>query len=226
MNNFWLHPALILLLGACLLPLVPARLMRFYLLLVPSLLFARVLALPGVSVGEQLVFGKVQVLGLDLVFGRVDRLSVVFGYIMSLMCILGTLYGLHVKENRQHMAAWIYVAGSIGAIYAGDFITLFLFWELMAFSSVFLVWFRGRPQSLGAGYRYLLVHVVGGLALLGGMVWHCKANGGNWAFDDAFRELAVHHATPATYLIMIGFILNAAVPPLHAWLPDAYGEAT
>jgi multicomponent Na+:H+ antiporter subunit D len=220
MNGFWLHPALILIFGALLLPLIPTALKKGYLLLVPVAVFVRTLYLVQGS------FGHVQFLEWDLVFGRVDRLSLVFGYIMSLMCILGTLYGLHVKENRQHMAAWIYVAGSIGAIYAGDFITLFLFWELMAFSSVFLVWFRGRPQSLGAGYRYLLVHVAGGLALLGGMVWHCKANGGNWAFDDAFRELAVHHATPATYLIMIGFILNAAVPPLHAWLPDAYGEAT
>jgi multicomponent Na+:H+ antiporter subunit D len=220
MNGFWLHPALILIFGALLLPLIPAALKKGYLLLVPVAVFVRTLYLVQGS------FGHVQCLEWDLVFGRVDRLSLVFGYIMSLMCILGTLYGLHVKENREHMAAWIYVAGSIGAIYAGDFITLFLFWELMAFSSVFLVWFRGQPQSLGAGYRYLLVHVAGGLALLGGMVWHCKANGGNWAFDDAFRELAVHHATPATYLIMIGFILNAAVPPLHAWLPDAYGEAT
>ena len=220
MNGFWLHPALILIFGALLLPLIPTALKKGYLLLVPVAVFVRTLYLVQGS------FGHVQFLEWDLVFGRVDRLSLVFGYIMSLMCILGTLYGLHVKENRQHMAAWIYVAGSIGAIYAGDFITLFLFWELMAFSSVFLIWFRGRPQSLGAGYRYLLVHVAGGLALLGGMVWHCKANGGNWAFDDAFRELAVHHATPATYLIMIGFILNAAVPPLHAWLPDAYGEAT
>ena len=149
-------------------------------------------------------------------------LSSVFGYIMSLMCILGTLYGLHVKDDAQHIAAWFYVAGSIGCIYAGDFITLFLFWELMAFSSVFLIWFRGRRESLGAGYRYLLVHVAGGVVLLGGMVLHCNAPGNGWAFN----LLDVHHPTPAIYLIMVGFILNAAVPPLHAWLPDAYGEAT
>src|ERR1035441_357704 len=207
MNSFWLHPSLILILGSLLLLVVPARLKKGYLLLIPILLFARILTMGR---GE---------------FGRVDALSSVFGYIMSLMCILGTLYGLHVKEDAQHIASWFYVAGSIGCIYAGDFITLFLFWELMAFSSVFLIWFRRRRESLGAGYRYLLVHVAGGVALLGGMVWHCQSHG-SWAFDESFMNLAVHHATPATYLILIGFILNAAVPPLHAWLPDAYGEAT
>ncbi|MEI6973044.1 MAG: proton-conducting transporter membrane subunit, partial [bacterium] len=212
MNSFWLHPALILILGALVLPLVPAALKKGYLLLIPILLFVRILTLPSVPHGEQLLLGQVQFLNWTLVFGRIDALSSVFGYIMSLMCILGTLYDLHVKDNGQHIASWIYVAGSIGCIYACDFITLFLFWELMAFSSVFLIWFRGRRESLGAGYRYLLVHIFGGLALLAGMVWHCNTQG-SWAFDASFCKLAVHHATPATYLILIGFILNAAVPP-------------
>jgi multicomponent Na+:H+ antiporter subunit D len=219
MNNVWLHPSLILIAGALLLPTVPARLKKGYLLLVPVLLFARIMMMTPGAVGE--VHGEVHIQDWVLVFGRVDRLSSVFGYIMGLMCILGTLYGLHVKDNAQHIAAWFYVAGSIGAIYAGDFITLFLFWELMAFSSVFLIWFRRRPESLGAGYRYLLVHVAGGLALLAGIVLHC-----NGTKDWTFGHLDVLHPTAGIYLIMAGFLLNAAVPPLHAWLPDAYGEAT
>jgi multicomponent Na+:H+ antiporter subunit D len=158
----------------------------------------------------------------SLVFGRVDGLSSVFGYIMSLMCILGTLYGLHVKDTSQHMASWAYVGGSLGAIYAGDFLTLFVFWEVMAFSSVFLIWLRRRPESTKAGFRYLLVHTAGGLALLAGIILHCNAPGNSWAFE----ALDVQNPSPAAYLIMIGFLLNAAVPPLHAWLPDAYGAAT
>ncbi len=221
MNNFWLHPSLILILGALLLPLVPSRLKKGWLLLIPLFVFIRIFSLPNLAEGQQLLLDKVQFLDWELVFGRVDRLSKIFCYIMSLMCIIGTIYGMHVKEDAQHMAAWIYVAGSLGAILAGDFLTLFLFWEIMAFSSVFLVWFRRRPESLRAGFRYLLVHVAGGLALLGGMVWHCKTQG-SWAFN----QLDVQHPTAAIYLIMIGFILNAAVPPLHAWLPDAYGEGT
>jgi multicomponent Na+:H+ antiporter subunit D len=215
MSNFWLHPSLILILGGLLLPLVPSRLKKVWLLLVPVLVFARVLTMAKGT------FGQINFLDWTLVFGRVDALSLVFGYIMSLMCILGNLYGLQVKRDVEHIAAWFYVAGSIGAIFAGDFISLFLFWEVMAFSSVFLIWFRGRKESLAAGLRYLLVHVAGGLALLAGMVLHCKAQG-SWAFN----LLDVQHPTLAIYLIMVGFILNAAVPPLHAWLPDAYGEAT
>ncbi len=91
--------------------------------------------------------------------------------------MLGTLYGAAREGRREHMAAWIYVAGSMGAIYAGDYLTLFLFWELMAFSSVFLVWFRRRPESIAAGYRYLLVHTAGGLSLLAGIILHVNARG-------------------------------------------------
>ena len=66
------------------------------------------------------------------------------------------------------------------------------------------------------------MHVTGGLALLAGIVLHCRTTGAT----GPSTQLDVHHPTPAIYLIMVGFILNAAVPPLHAWLPDAYGEAT
>jgi multicomponent Na+:H+ antiporter subunit D len=215
MSNLWLHPALILIAGGLLLPLVPARLRQGWLLLIPILTFARIIALTRGT------FGEVHFLQFTLVFGRVDALSTVFAYIMGLMCILGTLYGMHVKRTIEHTVAWIYVAGSLGAIFAGDLLTLFLFWELMALSSVFLIWFRGRKESLGAGYRYLLVHMAGGVALLAGIVLHYKATG-----SMAFGAFDVQHPSTAAYLVMIGFILNAAVPPLHAWLPDAYGEAT
>lgn len=217
MSDFWLHPALILLAGAALLPVIPRALKKGFLLLVPVLTFARVALMP------QGMFGQVPFMEWALVFGRVDALSSVFGYIMGLMAILGTLYGLHVREDGQHMTAWIYVAGSLGVIYAGDFLTLFLFWELMAFSSVFLVWYRREPTAIAAGFRYLLVHTAGGLSLLAGIILHCRVLGaGDWTFD-AFN---VAQPDLATWLVLAGFLLNAAVPPLHAWLPDAYGEGT
>jgi len=188
-----------------------------YLIAVPLAGFFNVWL--GMSHG---IHGVVQFLDWHLIFGRVDRLAQVFGYIMTLMCVIGTCYGLHVEEDAQHIAAWLYVAGALGVIYCGDYLVLFLFWELMAFASVFLVWFRRRPQSPGTGYRYLLVHTAGGLLLLAGLVLRYKVTGG----DLSFGAIGVDNPQLYTYLIMCGFLLNAAVPPFHAWLPDAYGEAT
>ncbi len=213
----FLHPAFILIVGALLLPFIPRPLKKAYLVLVPLLAFIDVFLFL-----QKGTFGIVTFMDWHLTFGRVDNLSQVFGYIMTLMCIIGTIYGLHVENDLEHIAAWLYVAGSLGVIYCGDYLVLFLFWELMAFSSVFLVWFRGRKESLATGYRYLLVHTAGGLALLAGIILRYQANGG----DLSFGPIGVDIPSVSTYLIMIGFILNAAVPPFHAWLPDAYGEAS
>jgi len=217
MSNLWIHPSLIFIVGGLLLTVVPQAMRKVWLILVPTIAFGLILKM-SLNLGT---FGVVHVAGFELTFGRVDRLSQVFGYIMGLMAIIGTLYGLHVRRSAEHIAAWTYVAGSIGALYAGDFITLFLFWEVMAIASTFLIWFRGRDQSVATGYRYLLVHMAGGVALLAGIMLTYRATG-----SLAFNPLDVANPTAGTWLITIGFLLNAAVPPLHAWLPDAYGEAT
>jgi multicomponent Na+:H+ antiporter subunit D len=214
--NFF-HPALIMIIGALLLPLVRGPFRKPFLFIIPFLTFVDVLYLsqnPG-------TYGIVQFLDWELTFGRVDRLSMIFGFIMSLMAIIGTIYGLHVEDEWQHMAAWFYVAGSLGVIYCGDFLVLFLFWEMMAFASTFLIWFNKNPESLAAGYRYILVHTFGGVILLLGFVLRYQATG-----DLSFVQLNVQNPELYTWLIMIGLMLNAAVPPLHSWLPDAYSKAT
>ena len=218
MIDTWIHPSAILLAGAVILPCLPKAWRKIFLVMVPLLAFADVVSMQG----HNGVFGSLRFMDATMVFGRVDALSMVFAYIMSLMCIIGTVYGLHVENPLEQSAAWVYVAGSLGVIFCGDYLTLFLFWEIMAFSSVFLVWFRRRKESLATGYRYLLVHTAGGLMLLAGIVLRYKATGG----DMSFGPIGVDSPQLYTWLILAGFLLNAAVPPLHAWLPDAYGEAT
>ncbi|WP_456386213.1 Na(+)/H(+) antiporter subunit D [Desulfolithobacter sp.] len=211
------HPAFILIIGALILPFVRGPLRKPYLVLIPLLSFSAVVSNSALS-GQFMTF---QFMDWQLVFGRVDKLSTVFAYIMALMCIIGTLYGLHVEKAEEHMAAWFYVAGSLGTIYCGDYLTLFFFWEMMAFASVFLVWFRRGPNSLRTGYRYLLIHTIGGVILLFGIMLRYQATG-----DLAFTLMDVKHPELYTWLIMIGLGLNAAIVPLHSWLPDAYSEAS
>ncbi|MFZ5765722.1 MAG: Na(+)/H(+) antiporter subunit D [Thermodesulfobacteriota bacterium] len=216
MNNFWMHPSLILILGGLLVPCMRGAARKAYLLIVPTVTFLTVLFM------DKGVYGVVQFLDWHLTFARVDALSQVFAYIMSLMCIIGSLFALNVEEDGQIVAAWYYVAGSLGVILCGDYVVLFLFWELMAFASVFLVWYRKGPQSVATGYRYLLIHTIGGLFLLAGFVLRYYTTGG----DLSFGPIGVDMPSLATYLILIGFIVNAAVPPFHSWLPDAYAEAS
>lgn len=214
MNNF-IHPALFFILGAFLIPALPGRIKQVYLLIVPALAFYSVLSM---NTG---VYGEINYLGFKIIMGRVDALSLVFAHVFTLMSFLGVLYGLHVKENEQHIASFLYVGGSLGVVFAGDYLTVFIFWEIMAFASTFLIWFRREPASLKAGFRYLLMHIFGGLLLLAGIFLHYKNTG-----SMAFELIPKTGAGFAEYLILSGFALNAAVFPLHAWLPDAYPEAT
>ena len=218
-NTIFMHPASLFIIGALLLPIakrVHISLQKILLIVIPVLAIIQIYALPE-------SFGKTNYLGFDIVFGRVDKLSFIFLNVFTIMALIGTIYGLHVNESGQHIAGWLYVAGSLGVTLCGDYLTLFVFWELMAFASTFLIWYRKKKRSIEAGYRYLLVHTAGGLILLAGIFLRYQNVGME---GMAFEHIAAEGATMADYLIMIGFMLNAAVPPIHAWLPDAYPEAT
>ncbi|MEK7823174.1 MAG: proton-conducting transporter membrane subunit, partial [Nitrospirota bacterium] len=211
----WIHPGLLLILGALLIPLIKGKAKKICMVALPAAaLIDCVLMSPG-------AYGVVHFLNYNLVFGRVDRLSLIFSYVFSIMAVIGIVYSLHVEDDSQHVAALTYIGGALGVTFAGDFLTLFIFWELMAFSSVFLVWLKRSKESIAAGFRYLLVHIFGGLSLLGGIAIHYAQTG-----SIEFNSMMPYAGGLAFYLIMIGFILNAAVPPLGAWLADAYPEAT
>ena len=154
MSSLWINPAFLFILGSFLIPILKGRAKQTFLLLVPATAF---LVVNSMSQGT---YGAVQFLGMELIFGKVDRLSLVFAHVFTLMAFIGVLYGLHVKDDGQHIASFLYVGSSLGVTFAGDYVTIFIFWEIMAFSSVFLVWYRKTQKAVDAGFRYLLVHIV------------------------------------------------------------------
>src|SRR5918992_1141437 len=107
--------------------------------------------------------------GYTLELLRVDALSHIFGLIFSLIAGIGCLYALHVCHVGEHAAALIYAGAALGVVFAGDLITLFVFWELMAVSSLFVIWYGNTASARAAGFRYLLVHIAGGSSLLCGI---------------------------------------------------------
>lgn len=212
-SSWWLHPSFVLIAGALALPLLKG-LGQQVLRLALALVFAGLLFQinPG-------VYGQFNLMGFELVTGRADKLSLVFGYVFGLITIIATLYSLHVKDTVQHVAGFIYAASSVGVVFAGDLITLYVFWEMMMLASVWLIWRRATAEAYASGYRYLLVHAVSGVALLAGIVLFASETG-SIHFD------AIPADSQAFYWILFGFLINAAVPPLHGWLTDAYPEST
>ena len=209
-----LPPAFIYIIGALLIPLIRIRILKQALvLMVPAIAFWNLINMPHG------VYWTYQFLDYELILGRVDKLSMVFAYVFVIMSFIGMVYAIHIKEYGQHVAALLYVGCTLGVVFAGDMFTLFVFWEIMAISSVFLVFYRKTKRSLEAGFRYILVHLFGGCVLLCGIVIHAVTTG-SLAFE------LFDFGTLAAKFILVGFLLNAAVPPFHAWLADAYPEAT
>ncbi|BCA78297.1 Na(+)/H(+) antiporter subunit D [Desulfuromonas sp. AOP6] len=207
------HPSLFFLAAAILLWLLPLAGRRLLILLAPAAAFFVITQLdPGLSYGYELF-------GFDLNLLRVDKLSKAFGYVFTINAFACFLFAFHLKTRYEHAASLAYIGASIGAVFAGDLISLYLFWEVMAVTSTFLVLARKTERAYGAAFRYVMVHIFGGLCLLAGILLQVNATG-SVAFDGFSLQ-----GLP-TYLILIGFLVNAAAPPLSSWLSDAYPEAT
>jgi multicomponent Na+:H+ antiporter subunit D len=213
-SNF-LHPAVAFLALAIALPFMRGKQWRWLLPLPPVLAVYAVFTMPF---GDNMTLNW---LGQTLQLGRVDKLSLIFAQVFAVMSLAGMVFAMHVEDKLQHMMAALYVSGGFGCVFAGDFLTLFLFWELMSIGSAFLVFCNRTRESTYAAFRYFLYHTAGGLFLLGGMLLRYKSTG---TFD--FTHAAPDMQQAYNWLILIGFCVNAAAVPLHAWLPDAYPRGT
>lgn len=142
-----------------------------------------------------------------------------FASIFAIMAFAGGLYAFRHARALELAAAYAYAGGAIGVSFAGDLITLFLFWELMAIFSTIVVWCGGTEASRAAGIRYAIVHLLGGIILKVGIE-------GVYIHTGTLDVQAMLATNFDTWMILIGILINAAAPPLSAWLADAYPESS
>jgi multicomponent Na+:H+ antiporter subunit D len=212
-----LPPALIFFAGALLMVLIRGRYQdsarKVVMLLTPLVGLWNLTSLVPGEAWEYVIFD------LDLSLVRVDRLSLLFGLLFHVGAFLGVIYALRVKDPVQQVAALAYAGSALGAVFAGDYLTLFFFWEAMAVSSAFLVWAGDGKDAAAAGMRYLVIHVASGLMLLAGAMLHLTRTGG-LSFDY------VGLTGVEGWLIFLAFGVKAGFPFLHNWITDAYPESS
>lgn len=213
MTEALLNPAFVLILGALLVPLLRDIPRKLFMLALPIASLALLIWLPSGSDGDLEFFG----IALETL--RIDRLSFIFAVIFHIAALLAVIYALHLKDTLQHVAALIYAGAAIGAVLAGDLVTLMLYWELTALSSVFLIWARRTERAYRVGMRYLIIQVTSGVLLIAGIAVRYVATG-----SVDFDRMAL--GEPGAWLIFFAFGIKCAFPLLHNWLQDAYPEAT
>lgn len=211
MTDFF-PPALLFILGAFLIPFLRGWVRAVYMMFLPV---AALVIMMGIPDGT---YTLMPFMDGELLM-RFDKLSNVFGYAFILITFIGVIYALHVKDAGEQTAAFVYAGSALGAVFAGDLLSLFVFWEMLTLSAAFIIWSRRSKRSQGAGFRYLLVHFFGGLCLLAGIILHVQQTG-----SLEFGYVGVNGL--ASYLMLLGVAVNTAIPPLHAWLTDSYPEAS
>ena len=162
---------------------------------------------------------ETSIAGLQLIVFRPDDLNLIFGYVFHIAAVLGAIFAWRVKNPIHQSATLVYAGSALGAVFCGDLVTLFIFWELMALSSAFLVWCGGTRNSVQAGTRYLVIQIISGMLLLAGTVLHYQDTG---SLEFTYMGLS----GVASTLIFIAFGIKCAFPLLHNWLTDAYPEST
>lgn len=212
MTELLLHPVLPFLLATGLAPVAGAAGRRLLSLLAPAAALASLLSLPP---DAQM---SVPVIGHDWVLLRVDGLAYVFALAFILYAFIAAVYAWEDSGPGPKAASLGLCGAGVGVVLAGDLLSLFLFWEWLTVTSLFVIWFGNTPGAWAAGVRYLMFHLLGAVMLLMGILAR-MADG-----DTAFTAMALDHWS--SWLILAGMMTNAAVPPLHAWLSDAYPRAS
>ncbi|MBY6190283.1 Na(+)/H(+) antiporter subunit D [Microbulbifer agarilyticus] len=174
--------------------------------------------------GAAIEFGHYAILDFNLLLFKADKLSLLFGYLFHIAALISVIYALHVRDTLQQVASMLYAGSALGAVFAGDLLTLFIFWELLALTSVFLVWARRSGRAYVAGLRYFTLHILSGLLLLGGIIFYGQTHGtlefGQIGLDGNVLD------NPASWMIFLAFGIKCAFPFFHNWLTDAYPEST
>lgn len=171
-------------------------------------------------------YGSYQILGMDLTLIKIDRLSLLFAYLFHLAALFGGIYALHIKDKVQQVAALTYAGSAIGAVFAGDWITLFIFWELLALTSVFLVLARRTEESYRSAMRYLIIQVLSGVLLFAGALLLIQQTGNATITTLSLDTSSLSSNNLAIWLIFIAYGIKCGFPFLHNWITDAYPQAT
>ena len=213
------HPAMALLVGGIAAAFLKGRAASIVMVFVP------LVGLYHVSGLENDSFSTLSLFGLEIKSVMVDQQAWLFGLLFHIAALVAGIYSFHVRDRWQVSMALLYAASAVGVAFAGDMLSLFLWWEALAITSVFQIWGRRNKISEESGFRYLFFHISSGLLLLAGIILRYHENG-----EEALALVSLtnplEEGEVGSVLILIAIGIKAAFPGLHVWLKDAYAEAT
>jgi multicomponent Na+:H+ antiporter subunit D len=212
-----INPGLWVILAGLIAALIPVNAVRKALVVLAPLLAGALIF--SIYDSQEVLAGQIEIYGITLTTLRIDNLSIIWAYLFCLAGFINGIYALHERSLVTDATALIYTGAAIAGVLAGDLLTLFVFWELTAIASVFLVW-RGGDHAYKAGIRYLVIQVLSGVLLLAGAVTYAGSTGGDFTFGYIGLD------APGAWLLLIAMGIKAGFPFLHMWMQDSYPKAS
>ncbi|MCK8816053.1 hypothetical protein MWH28_01575 [Natroniella sulfidigena] len=202
------NPGLIYLLGAVFLYFTKGKLRQFLAVAISVVGLLWVYNLP---VGEGM---KVAFLDLDLILVSVTDMSRLTGIVFAFFGLCAVLYALLFAERKFYVLSHIYIGSSITLVFVGDLFSFYFFWELMTISSYFLIFDRTKPITEQTSYYYFIMHLVGGVSLLWGILL-------NYSVTGSIALTTIEHGLPF-FIVAVG--IKLAFIGVHTWLPKNYSN--
>ena len=208
-----LHPGLLIIFSGLVIPFLNGFKRTLFILSIP---FLSLLSVWTMSFGNDCT---ISYLNYELILINLDLLSRLFVTVFIFTILVAGFFCCKQASSFELAAAFVYAGSAVSVVLAGDLISLFVFWELMALASTLLIWSSKNHKSYQAGMRYVSIHLLGGVILMCGIAGYVYETN-----SIEFTHMQLNSVT--TWMILFGFLLNAGAPPLSAWLADAYPEAS
>ena len=163
---------------------------------------------------------------------RADALGMLFAVLASGLWIITSLYSIgymrgnnETNQTRYFAAFAVSLSATMGIAFAGNLVTIFVFYELLSIATYPLVAHDETDEARSAGRKYLAYTLFGGgVLVLAGTVLVYWLTGTVSFTAGGIDELAAADpglAMLAFFLLAIGFGVKAGIMPLHQWLPEA-----
>lgn len=231
MTNILFSPALILIFGGFAMLFSSRRVRDLLTVLLPILTLAHIW---NIEAGQ---LSTARFMGYELLTVYVHPFTHIFATVFAIATLGGGIFAMNARRRKEMAAAYVYAGGAIGVTFAGDLITLFIYWELMAIASTALIWSYGTEGARKSGLRYGIMHFFGGVLLMAGIAayvgatsvivmpeFHLVLEKALWTSTAYSANLSV--SSLGIWLIFAGILVNIAAPPFSAWLSDAYPESS
>lgn len=190
--------------------------MRLLNAIIVAMVFLALYNLSGAELGSVSVLASLTEVGMVPILFIAHPYARVVAFGILLVGSLVLLYGLEVADRKEQAVSLCALASALGVVFAGNFITLFVFWELLTFSTAILIFLKGTPHAVRMGTKFILFHLAGGPFLLLGILQQYAATG---SFD-----LVVPEAGLLFFVIAFGF--KTAFLPFHVWIAWGYPAAS